>query len=349
MMAGPSHGNGLPMIQITCADFSVGGFVPQGNRMDIAASISKPSDGAITTAQSSSSQVRRSNKQILQGPIPLIAGDDILQVAARYDTAKIVKLANANRSKVILNNRDVTSRVGQALDAAAQRTGRSPNDLRAELKATRKRNIAQRGRPNHQTRAPTIRVPQDVVMTLDLVDSPMLRHANDVDCNPNPEIGDITQEKRSNGQILQGPIGLIAGDDLLQVAAHYEVDEIIELGNANRSTVILDKPLIQSRIGTALEAVARRTGRSREDLRGELNSARSRNIARRTLGHQHTEATIGNVARDSTMTVLSVTESSAASQDDANSSDPNLGEVKVQASELMDLDAASALLQLSNS
>ena len=235
------------------------------------------------------------NEEILQGDPDHIDMDNLLRLAKQYANKDIVEKVNAGRIEPVLTVSTLKNRLYDSLAVIAKRDGRSRDSLRAEIERARLDNDvytkssqldARTARGRQVQGAKELEVLQENAEVQQLFVSLPTRfdedhHAMDEaeeqtenDSEDLPHIGSSADAVNSDDDIFQGDPDLICMDVMLDFAGRYTTNEILERINAGRPRTVINLNTVKQRIYWAMDRIARRDGRRREDLKADLDRTR---------------------------------------------------------------------------
>lgn len=205
-----------------------------------------------------------------------LIGEELLNLASRYSNMSILKHLNAAAAFAgtpSMNRWHLHRSINNAFKARAQRTRKTPDQVKEEFSQIRKSNNIRTY--NSVKRAKSKQ--QDVEVRIDVEAYNDVEAHNDVEASTN----EMIEENLEDGELFSNPSEL-RGDTLIELAERYSSAEIAaRVVAASKDKTKANTPHSwYSKVDRALKARAKATGDTIESLRDALHQARVSNDIR---------------------------------------------------------------------
>ena len=249
-----------------------------------------PSSSPIPTSRSTPtpSSTRRNDlfhDDILNGDLTCLDSDTVFWFAQIYTSKEIVAKINSHHAQPVINEDAFGLRLTRALTKVAKTQGRSRNEIKTDLTNAREMNgVFARVKSAISTSAKAAKASRKV-RSGQASSSPETEGDKGADSSPDlkgesSEADDPEAEQRraalreESEELIKAGSAHLLNDRLIKVAGVFTVAEIVEKANTVDETMILSNRLLSERLWRATKVVAERDGKSREQVKAELDAVR---------------------------------------------------------------------------
>lgn len=253
-----------------------------------------------------------------------LKGLPLLQLASTRTNVEIADRVNELHGRHVLSADAVERRIVHALTQVAKEYGKTRDDLKHQLQAIRRRNGAYKSNRNTRRAGK-----KEVFQISDENDAPEREETTTTTIDTaGIDPGLLAQCM----DILNGKPHLLVLDAVLKVAGVFTTNEIVEQVDAIHGKGTLSFGALSVRLSSALIAIAKRDGKTRDEVAAELNAARTKNgVTKRRYaygGAKHSEiATKKRVKKAAEEVKMDVEEADVEESAEVDDEDP-LGDLE---------------------